>query len=1390
MNLELSNHAWIYQQIIENSPMGMMLVDASQPDLPIIYVNPAFERMTGYAAADVMGRNARFLQGSDREQAGLATLRQALSRVEAVTVILRNYRQDGSLFWNELHIAPIRDQAGQVTHYVGAQKDVTIREEAKLALERDERRYHQMFDSHTAIKLVIDPRTGQLLNANIAAAAFYGYSRAQLKLMRIHDLNVLPEAEIFQAMQTAVTQDRTFFEFRHRLASGEIRDVDVYASPVDTPEGRVLYVIIVDVTQKRQAVIEYMALFEQSNDAVFILDLDGRHRRVNQRAADLFGYTIAELEQLSYHELVFPPEQAATAAVLTRLRAGEQIAPYERTFRRKDGTLILGEINVEIVRDSAGQPRHYQSVVRDITERRAYEERLRESEEKYRAAVEQSLDGMLLTDETGRIIEWNRGLVNLSGLVAEDVFGQPIWDVQFRLAPTAQRTPAHYAALKTMIQTALQTGQVSWTPAARDTLIECADGSLRSVQASVFPIKTVNGYRFGSIMRDNTERTRMEDALRQSEEKYRAVVEQSLDGIMLTDETGNVIEWNRGMVTLSGLTTEEVFGQPIWDVQFQIGPTALRTPAYYTALKAMIQAALQTGSASWLMEPRDSFLQRADGSLHSVQASMFPIKTANGYRLGSIVRDITQRKMMEDALRQSEARLRSLLQSETALVLRTDLLGNYTYVNPAFADWYGCQAAELLHHSALENIDVIDYPKLYAAVATCSAQPDKAVQVTLTKHLQNGDKRYTLWEFIALTDENGQPTEIQCMGFDITQQRDLETALLLSETRYHAALEASMDAYYLLESVRDVVGNIVDFRIVQVNGNAVREMGLPAEQLIGALICELLPINRIGGFCEAYKQVVETGTALDEEYQIPDDHTASGWYQHQVTRVGDGVAIMNRNITERKQAEEARKVSEERLQTIVDHIPVMISFYDPVGNFEFANRFWVDRLGWTIEDIQTASDPLTLFYPDPAYRQRVLEYMLSGAQGWHDFQSMTKYRGELRTSWWNVRLSDGRSIGIGQDITERYQMEQALRESEEKFRMIAENVSDGIVIFDAQSQVAYASPNFERQYGRRPGASIGLSLDAFVEVVHPDDRSLMLKRIEEAIEQRAETLTLMYRLRHSNGSYFWQEDRARFIYSPDGEFLCTYVVARDITERKQVEETERRLWLEKERLRLLTRFFQEAAHEFSTPLSTLSTGIYLLSRSHDAERRALKAQQMTAEIDRINKLIQSTLTIMKVENADRLDRLPVDLGELVLAECRSVERNYPGRIAVELAIEPELPSVLGDAEYLGRAFTELLDNAYRFTPEAGSVKVSISGAPTQILVEITDTGSGIPEADLPHIFDIFWRNDEVHTTAGFGLGLAIAQRIIEQHGGTITVASVVGRVPSFGLRLPSMASPW
>ncbi|MFN8530604.1 MAG: PAS domain S-box protein [Anaerolineae bacterium] len=678
------------QQTIQTGPSGVILVDARLPNMPVVFVNETFESLTGYSKEEALGKNCRFLFGSDHDQPELAVLRQSIAAQIPCTVTLRNYRKDGTPFWNELRLFPLRDTEGKVTHFVGIQNDVTVRKEAEAALAQSEARYRQIFDTNRAIKLLIDPSTGKIKDANLAAIEFYGYSLDQILSMRIQDLNVLTDEQVSAEMKRAVSQNQTFFEFRHRLASGEIRDVDVFSSPVNAPEGQYLYSIIVDVTGKRQSEIRYRSLFEQSNDAVFVFDLTGHHLQVNQRAAEMLGYTQEELIGKSYLDFVAPDDQPNSADMLQRVGSGEFLPPYERVFLHRDGTLIHTEVNAEVVRSVDGTPLYIQSIVRDITIRKCMEEQLRESEQKFRAFVEQSSDGVVMVDDTGMVIEWNQSMAALTGWSSAEVLGRPLWDIQYAMGESKNKTPEWYDYLKTLTLRICQTGTGSWLNQPSESFIPQPDGTRLAVQSVMFPIKVSNGYWIGSMIRDVSKRKWMEESLRASEERQRALLQAIPDLIFRTKHDGTYVDLHVNDPNQLRKPMDQYVGRNLRDM--------LPEPIAASQL-AKIQEAIRTGTVVTYEFDLD-----VRGSLHHFELRVVPSGDDEAL---TVAHDTTELWLMRRRLEQLNARLEFSVDAARIAWWELNIATNEVQFDPRKVEMLGYDAKDFLNAKGDEFMQLV-----------------------------------------------------------------------------------------------------------------------------------------------------------------------------------------------------------------------------------------------------------------------------------------------------------------------------------------------------------------------------------------------------------------------------------------------------------------------------------------------------------------------------------------------------------------------------------------------------------------------------------------------------------------------------------------------------------
>jgi PAS domain S-box-containing protein len=260
--------------------------------------------------------------------------------------------------------------------------EVKQRRQIEEGLKESENKYRQIFETNMAVKLMIDPENGAILEANEAACKYYGYSKGELETLKISDINALPPEKVHVEMQKAKSEERLCFNFPHRLASGEIRNVEVYSGPVNLGGKTLLYSIIHDVTDRieaenkiRENEARYRLLFNSGNDAVFVHQPDadgkpGRFIEANEVACQMYGYTRDEFLRLTPLDLVISEGEPYVREKARNVLSGKQRV-FENTHKRKTGEEIPVEISPHLL-DLDGRPTIL-SRVRDITEHKRSE---------------------------------------------------------------------------------------------------------------------------------------------------------------------------------------------------------------------------------------------------------------------------------------------------------------------------------------------------------------------------------------------------------------------------------------------------------------------------------------------------------------------------------------------------------------------------------------------------------------------------------------------------------------------------------------------------------------------------------------------------------------------------------------------------------------------------------------------------------------------------------------------------------------------------------------------------------------------------------------------------------------------------------------------------------
>lgn len=378
---------------------------------------------------------------------------------------------------------------------------------------------------------------------------------------------------------------------------------------------------------------------------------------------------------------------------------------------------------------------------------------------------------------------------------------------------------------------------------------------------------------------------------------------------------------------------------------------------------------------------------------------------------------------------------------------------------------------------------------------------------------------------------------------DITGRKQAEEALQESEKRYGTLFESASDALL----IHDRSGRLLD-----VNWAAIERLGYSREELLTMNLAEIVPPEfaalvpgRIGKVVELGEMIFETAHLASNGRRIPVE-TSSQVIPY---RRGTAILAISRDITRRKQTEEVLRHQAEMFERLIDAIPAMIAIFDPeLRQFRF-NRAFRETLGWTEEDA-AGRDLMTMVYPDPDCRAEVSAFMQSLEPGWREWKVTAKNGSIIESSWANISLSDATWIGIGIDLRKRKRAEEALRASERRFRLLTENASDIVLIFDEKGILSYASPSVKQIGGYMPEDLIGKCI---FEFLHPDDLPRAKDALQRAAANPGRRVTFDVRVRHSRGDWLYLDLIGNNLL--DEPAIRGYVVnARDITERKLSEE--------------------------------------------------------------------------------------------------------------------------------------------------------------------------------------------------------------------------------------------
>jgi len=739
---------------------------------------------------------------------------------------------------------------------------------------------------------------------------------------------------------------------------------------------------------------------------------------------------------------------------------------------------------------------------------------------------------------------------------------------------------------------------------------------------------------------------RATEEVRKSEARFRALFEQANDAIFMHTLDGEILSVNEQACQMLGYDYDQV-------VKMRI--PALHPEQELAACKQAIQDAVEKGSARF-----ESKFMKADGTLVDVEISARVIDREHGIVQG-IARDVTARKQSEEALRRSEARLRTVVRSSKDAMIAIGRDGLVTIFNPAAQEMFGRTADEMMRQP-LDRLMPEDYRE---------------------KHGEHVASFFAHGEPRGAIDKTVELTGLRSSGEEFPVELTLSVGL-------HGS-----------------------------------------EPLVLAVI---------------------------------------------------------RDITTRKQAEEALRASEERMRSIVGGMPVLLDAFDANGTVVYWNEACERATGYQASEMVNNTDALRLLYPDEDYRNEVLASIRKeGGDFRHLEFELTRKDGARRViSWTNI--SDSLPIpgwatwAIGIDVTEPRRAEQ----ERARLATVVEQAAEGIIIADRQGTIKYVNPAFERASGYSAEEAIGRTPD-FLESGEHDEA--LFRELWHTIE-RGGAWSGRIVSKRKDGTLYHVESTISPIRDAAGMTTGYVTLRRNVTREMELETQLRQA----QKMEAIGTLAGGIAHDFNNILSPIVgyTEMALVDLPEDS-RTASDLQEVLTASRRAADLVTQILTFSRQQEEERH---PIRVCPIAKEALKLLRASLPSTIEMRPRIVAEPDVVLADPTQIHQVLMNLCTNAGHAMRETGgtlTVELTNLDATAEppheglepghyLRLTVADTGHGMEPDVLARIFEPYFTTKE--TGEGTGLGLAVVHGIVESYGGAIAVESEIGRGTTFEILLP------
>jgi two-component system cell cycle sensor histidine kinase/response regulator CckA len=626
------------------------------------------------------------------------------------------------------------------------------------------------------------------------------------------------------------------------------------------------------------------------------------------------------------------------------------------------------------------------------------------------------------------------------------------------------------------------------------------------------------------------------------------------------------------------------------------------------------------------------------------------------------------------------------------------------------------------------------------------------------------------------------------VGGLLADRRSTGLQLRESEERFRVAQELSPDGFTILRPVRDAEGRVVDFIWVYENAAVARMNGSDPDAVVGRRLLEVFPSQRGTEFFEAYRQVAETGeTRIFEAVAEGDSIPAPTWFRLAVVGMGSDIAVLAQDITERKGQEQALRESEQRFRFLFENSVDAVFLTAAEGQILAANPAACAMFGMTEEELAAAGRD-RLVAPDDARHAPILEQRRRTGRVSGELTYVRKDGSRFPGEMSSVAIGDkGQAFVIVRDITQRKAIEERLRDSERRFRIMGETVPYGVWLCDPDGGARYTSQSFLDllQMTQEEMQQFGWT----GRLVREDVEPMMNKWLRCCAT--GEPWEHEHRFLDRHGNIVTILSKGRPVRDAEGRITCWVGVNLDITERKRTEERLRQA----QKLESVGLLAGGIAHDFNN----LLTGILGNASMALEDAGPNSADLIKAVVSNAERAANLTRQLLAYAGKGRFVVQKLDVSQAVNEMADLAQFSIPKSVELALNVRRRLPPIEADPGQLQQILMNLVINAGEAIGEGRTGKITVATSMVDLAeafvdalgqeispgryvsIEVNDTGPGIDEQVKSKIFDPFFTTKFM----GRGLGLAAVAGVVRSQRGALTLVSAPGRGTTFRVLLPA-----